>query len=69
MALSTDHEDIDQLISRLTGKEPRPETIEELGRRVDALVEAVEILARERYEFPTIPESNLRNALLRAGLR
>jgi hypothetical protein len=65
MALTTDYEEIGQRIARV-GQGARPETPEQLSTRLDALVEAVEILARDHYEFPALPESSLRSALSRA---
>ena len=64
MALTTERESIEQIIRRL---EPtsRPESLTDVSRRLDALVEAVEILARNRYEFPGT-ESRLRWTLNRA---
>jgi hypothetical protein len=68
MALTREHEDIRRAIARLD-RDATPETAEDLSRRLDALVEAVEILARDRYEFPGLPESNLRSAIWRAKRR
>jgi hypothetical protein len=68
MTLSNDFGDIRQTIVRL-GQGANPETREELSGRLDALVEAVEILARDHYEFPALPESNLRSALAKARRR
>lgn len=65
MALTTNREDIYETLSRIE-RDGAPEGIADLSRRLDALVEAVEILSRDQYEFPTLPESNLRNALSRA---
>jgi hypothetical protein len=67
MAVTTDYKDVRQEILRL-GRESR-ETPEQLSERLDALVEAVEILARDHYEFPALPESNLRSTLSRARRR
>jgi hypothetical protein len=65
MALTTNRQEIEQVLARLE-REPVPEEVAELSRRLDALVEAVEILAREQYNFPGLPESRLRSALARA---
>jgi hypothetical protein len=66
MAVTADFEEIRQAISELGRDTAPPPTPEELGKRLDALVEAVEILAREHYVFPGLPQSTLRNALSRA---
>jgi len=65
MALTTDLEGNRQPILGLRQADVPP-TPEELSRRLDALVEAVELLAHEHYVFPGLPESSLRNALSRA---
>ena len=43
-----------------------PEGLDELSERLDGLIEAVEILARDHYDFPALPESRLRTAVARA---
>jgi hypothetical protein len=68
VAATKQRESIKQAITRLEWA-GAPTDAEELARRLDALVEAVEILARDRYQFPTMPESNLRSALWRARRR
>jgi hypothetical protein len=65
MTASTDYIDLKKAIAELE-RSGTPESPAELSRRLDALVEAIEILARDRYEFPGLPDSNLRNALMRA---
>jgi hypothetical protein len=65
MALTTTREEIEQALARME-QSPTVEGRDELTRRLDALVEAVEILARDKYEFPGLPESRLRGALTRA---
>jgi hypothetical protein len=65
VAKTTEREDIEQMLIRVV-KAPEPETISDLSRRLDALVDAVEIIAREQYSFPALPESSLRSALIKA---
>jgi hypothetical protein len=65
MTLTTDFEGTAQAIFRLR-RADGPPTPEELSMRLDALVEAIELLAHNHYEFPGLPESSLRNALSRA---
>jgi hypothetical protein len=65
MALTTNREEFEQMIARLE-HDARPEGLEELSRRLDAVVEAMEIFARNQYDFPGMPESRLRSALARA---
>jgi hypothetical protein len=65
MALTTTREEIEQALARME-QNPTAEGRDELSRRLDALVEAVEILARDQYEFPGLQESRLRGALTRA---
>ena len=61
MALTTERESLEQLIRQLD-RSDRTESLTDLSSRLDALVEAVEILAQDRYEFPGT-ESRLRWAL------
>jgi hypothetical protein len=65
MALTTDRADIERALAELDRTSP-PEGVAELAKRMDALLEAVEILARDHYEHPGLSESRLRDALTRA---
>ena len=65
MALTTNRDEFEQMIARLE-RDARPEGLEELSRRLDAGVEAMEIFARDHYDFPGMPETRLRGALARA---
>jgi hypothetical protein len=39
------------------------EEVEELNQRLDALVEAVNRMARQHYRYPLLPENSLSSAL------
>ena len=65
MALTTDRQEIWHTPIRLE-RAPSLDVVDELNRRLDALVDALEIIAREQYDFPGLPESKLRSALNRA---
>jgi hypothetical protein len=64
MALTTERESIEQVIRQLE-RSDRTESLTDVSRRLDALLEAVEILAQDRYEFPGA-ESRMRWAMDRA---
>ena len=64
MALTTERESLEQVIRQLE-RSDQTESRTDVSRRLDALVEAVEILAQDRYEFPA-PRARLRWALHRA---
>jgi hypothetical protein len=68
MAITADRQSIEREVATLARIAPvrRPEGPEDLGRRLDAVVEALEILARDRYQFPGMPESRLTSAIARA---
>jgi hypothetical protein len=67
MTLTSDIEGIRKTVLQLQ-QGRSTETIEELGSRLDALVDAVELLSQDRYEFPGT-ESRVRWALDRARRR
>jgi hypothetical protein len=58
------------IIEQHTGREPTgsriadlEQEVEQLNRRVDALLEAVSRMARQHYRYPLLPENTLSSAL------